>query len=33
MVAYAASAWIEVEFLVPFAAGNFIDIGASGLVP
>jgi zinc and cadmium transporter len=33
LVAYAASARIEVEFLVPFAAGNFIYIGASDLVP
>jgi zinc and cadmium transporter len=33
MVAYAASARIDVEFLVPFAAGNFIYIGASDLVP
>jgi zinc and cadmium transporter len=33
LVAYAASARIEVAFLVPFAAGNFIYIGASDLVP
>ncbi len=33
MVAYAVSARIEVEFLVPFAAGSFIYIGASDLVP
>jgi len=33
LVAYAASARIEVGFLVPFAAGNFIYIGASDLVP
>jgi zinc and cadmium transporter len=33
LVAYAASARIEVEFLVPFAAGSFIYIGASDLVP
>jgi len=33
MIAYIASGWIEVEFLVPFAAGNFIYIGASDLVP
>ena len=33
LVAYAASARIDVEFLVPFAAGNFIYIGASDLVP
>jgi zinc transporter ZupT len=33
MVAYAASARVDVGFLVPFAAGNFIYIGASDLVP
>ena len=33
VVAYAASATIDVEALVPFAAGNFIYIGASDLVP
>ena len=33
MVAYAASGRIDVEFLVPFAAGSFIYIGASDLVP
>jgi zinc and cadmium transporter len=33
LVAYAASARVEVAFLVPFAAGNFIYIGASDLVP
>jgi zinc and cadmium transporter len=33
LVAYAASARIDLEFLVPFAAGNFIYIGASDLVP
>jgi zinc and cadmium transporter len=33
MVACAASARIDVGFLVPFAAGNFIYIGASDLVP
>jgi zinc and cadmium transporter len=33
LVAYAASAHIDVSFLVPFAAGNFIYIGASDLVP
>ena len=33
MVAYAASARIEVGFLVPFAAGSFLYIGASDLVP
>jgi len=30
---YLASEHIEVAFLVPFAAGNFIYIGASDLVP
>ncbi len=33
LVAYAASERIEVGFLVPFAAGNFLYIGASDLVP
>ena len=33
MLAYAASAQIDVGFLVPFAAGNFIYIAASDLVP
>jgi zinc and cadmium transporter len=33
LVAYGASARIEVDFLVPFAAGNFIYIAASDLVP
>jgi zinc and cadmium transporter len=32
-LAYAAFARIEVGLLVPFAAGNFIYIGASDLVP
>ncbi len=33
LVAYAASGSIDVTILVPFAAGNFIYIGASDLVP
>ena len=33
LVAYAASERIDVIVLVPFAAGNFIYIGASDLVP
>jgi zinc and cadmium transporter len=33
LLAYAVSARIGVEFLVPFAAGNFLYIGASDLVP
>jgi zinc and cadmium transporter len=33
LVAYAASASVDVAVLVPFAAGNFIYIGASDLVP
>jgi zinc and cadmium transporter len=33
MVAYVTSAQLDVAFLVPFAAGNFIYIGASDLVP
>jgi zinc and cadmium transporter len=33
VVAYAASFRLDVSFLVPFAAGNFIYIGASDLIP
>lgn len=33
IVAYIASFKISVDFLIPFAAGNFIYIGASDLVP
>jgi len=33
LVAYVASDTIDVALLVPFAAGNFIYIGASDLVP
>lgn len=33
IVAYLASAAVNVTLLVPFAAGNFIYIGASDLVP
>jgi zinc and cadmium transporter len=33
IVAYAVSFRYELSFLVPFAAGNFIYIGASDLVP
>ena len=33
LVAYLAATRIDVAFLVPFAAGNFIYIGASDLVP
>jgi len=33
LVAYAVSERIDVTILVPFAAGNFIYIGASDLVP
>lgn len=33
LIAYAAAARIDVAFLVPFAAGNFVYIGASDLVP
>jgi zinc and cadmium transporter len=33
LVAWAASGRVGVELLVPFAAGNFIYIGASDLVP
>mmetsp|Transcript_18725 Transcript_18725/g.34777 ORF Transcript_18725/g.34777 Transcript_18725/m.34777 type:complete len:344 (-) Transcript_18725:2461-3492(-) len=33
LIAYTASKMIEVSFLVPFAAGNFLYIGASDLIP
>lgn len=33
LVTYAAAAHIDTAFLVPFAAGNFLYIGASDLVP
>jgi zinc and cadmium transporter len=33
LVTYAVSGQIDVSFLVPFAAGNFLYIGASDLVP
>ena len=33
LVAFVLSREIDVTFLVPFAAGNFIYIGASDLVP
>jgi zinc and cadmium transporter len=33
LIAYAVSSRIEIWFLVPYAAGNFIYIGASDLVP
>lgn len=33
LIAYMASFKINIDFLVPFAAGNFIYIGASDLVP
>ncbi len=33
LIAYAASFRFNVDFLVPFAAGNFLYIGASDLVP
>jgi zinc and cadmium transporter len=33
IVAYIASFKLNVDFLIPFAAGNFIYIGASDLVP
>ena len=33
IIAYFASSRIDVAFLVPFAAGNFIYVGASDLVP
>jgi zinc and cadmium transporter len=33
LVAYAASFAVDIAWLVPFAAGNFLYIGASDLVP
>ncbi|HNU73477.1 MAG: zinc transporter ZupT [Deltaproteobacteria bacterium ADurb.BinA179] len=33
LIAYALSSAVSVEFLVPFAAGNFLYIGAVDLVP
>jgi zinc and cadmium transporter len=33
LVAYAVSARLEVTFLIPFAAGNFLYIGAADLIP
>ena len=33
LVAYGASKTLDIAFLVPFAAGNFIYIGASDLIP
>ena len=33
LVAYFASYRLDVSFLVPFAAGNFLYIGASDLIP
>ena len=33
LVAYIASFTVDVTFLIPFAAGNFIYIGASDLIP
>ena len=33
LISYAASFSLDVSFLVPFAAGNFIYIGAADLIP
>ncbi len=33
LVAYGAAKTLDISFLVPFAAGNFIYIGASDLIP
>jgi zinc and cadmium transporter len=33
LVAYVASFRLDVSFLLPFAAGNFVYIAASDLVP
>lgn len=33
LVAYSVSATIQIDFLIPFAAGNFLYIGAADLIP
>lgn len=33
LVVYAASAWIDVSFLLPFATGSFLYIGTADLIP
>lgn len=33
LIAHSASARVDVSFLLPFAAGNFLYIAASDLVP
>jgi len=33
LIAYAAAGTLEVSYLVPFAAGNFVYIGATDLIP
>lgn len=33
VIAFAVSKAIDVSFLIPFAAGNFLYIGASDLIP
>ncbi len=33
LVAWYASSWMDIDFLIPFAAGNFLYIGAVDLVP
>lgn len=33
LVVYAISSHVEVSFLIPFAAGNFLYIGAADLIP
>jgi len=33
LVAYSVSATIQIDFMIPFAAGNFLYIGAADLIP
>jgi zinc and cadmium transporter len=33
LIAYAAAGTVQVSYLVPFAAGNFVYIGATDLIP
>lgn len=33
VIAYVASRRLDVTFLIPFAAGNFLYIGAADLIP
>ena len=33
LLAWSASSWIDIDLLIPFAAGNFLYIGAVDLIP